>query len=81
MGLLRLRTIPLHLADGSRSEATAEGNNAAWLCPCGQALPLLGRCFPPDNIPETACPNCKRRYSVRAGSDNRPESVNELEHS
>lgn len=38
-----LRNIPLQLKDGAAREAVAVGNNAAWLCPCGQPLPLLGR--------------------------------------
>ena len=36
------KLVPLRLASGEEAEAVATGNNAAWLCPCGYRLPLLG---------------------------------------
>lgn len=65
MADLRLREIPLTLADGTIRRARGEGNNAAWLCPCGVELPLLGRCFPAKHLPRAVCPECGRSYEVR----------------
>ena len=61
---LKLTTIPVTFADGSTAEARAEGNNAAWHCPCGQTLSLLGRCyfqFGHDSKP----PSCGRDWRQR----------------
>ncbi len=41
---LVLTNIPVNFLDGNKSEARAEGNNAAWMCSCGDASPLVGRC-------------------------------------
>lgn len=35
------RRIPLYFLDGGRQKANSYGNNAGWLCPCGE--PLVGR--------------------------------------
>jgi len=34
--------ILLHLLNGERRTAVKTGNNAAWLCPCGDSIPLIG---------------------------------------
>ena len=46
MAELKLRAILVKFAGGSSRPARAEGNNAAWMRPCNDPLPLLGRCFP-----------------------------------
>ena len=61
---LPLRTIPLNLSDGKLWSARTEGNYAAWICSCGESVPLLGRCFPSANPPNTVCPSCGRRYKI-----------------
>lgn len=68
-----LRNIPLQLRDGPAQEAVAVGNNAAWLCPCGRRLPLLGRTHgSPGEAPanfRVACPDCKREYIIDPADD------------
>ena len=63
-----LRNIPLQLKDGAAREAVAVGNNAAWLCPCGRPLPLLGRTHDrPGEAPanyRVVCPSCNRQYII-----------------
>jgi hypothetical protein len=76
MSDLKLRKIPVNFLDGATAEGHAEGNNAAWICQCSYVIPLLGRCFPPRNPPDTVCPICHRRYSLKA-SDRKPVSVEE----
>ena len=60
-------TVRLVLSDGSEREATATGNNAAWLCACGRKLPLIGRtgrkAHPTDAF-RVICPDCSRQYHV-----------------
>jgi DNA-directed RNA polymerase subunit RPC12/RpoP len=61
-------TVNLIFRDGTRSLAVATGNNAAWLCPCGRILPLLGRTGTlkgPSAPMQVDCPDCDRRYFVR----------------
>jgi hypothetical protein len=65
---LKLREVPVYFVDGTQASGRAEGNNAAWLCACGQALPLIGRRFPPNHPPNTVCPDCGRRYEVQPGA-------------
>jgi len=76
MSDLHLRKIPVNFLNETTAEGHAEGNNAAWICQCATAIPLLGRCFPPSNPPDTVCPFCLRRYSVKA-SDNKAVAVDE----
>lgn len=60
--------VNLIVRDGSRRQAVATGNNAAWLCACGRLLPLLGRTGllkGPSAATEIRCPDCDRRYFVR----------------
>jgi hypothetical protein len=48
-------------------EAVATGNNAAWLCICGRALPLLGHSGSIKGVSEGTridCPDCHRGYFV-----------------
>lgn len=76
--LLKLSTIPVTFADGSRATARAEGNNAAWHCPCRQPLPLLGRCyFQFGHDCHTVCPDCGRKYRVNKDAKKKAVSVEE----
>lgn len=75
---LRLSVIKVNLKDGSTLNARAEGNIAAWLCPCGESLPLVGRCyFQFGHDCHTICPNCKRKYRVHKDKQKRSASVEE----
>jgi len=60
------KTVLVQLLDGSQKDATATGNNAAWLCRCGWHRPLLGRTgkmkISKGYIVE--CPCCERAYFV-----------------
>ena len=60
----RFREIPVRFRDGRIGTARATGNNAAWLCPCNDPLPLLATSFPPSS--HTVCPNahCRKRYRL-----------------
>jgi hypothetical protein len=52
---------------GEIKQAIATGNNAAWLCPCGRALPLVGRSGSVKGVSENTevkCPLCGRAYFV-----------------
>ena len=77
-------TIPFRLIDGSEMLARRTGNNAAWNCPCDQAVPLLGYSDAGDSESEATvirCPNetCGRRYRVVApGLRQVPNAVVEL---
>jgi len=62
-------TIPVRLVDGEHGTARIVGNNAAWLCPCGDRLPLLGTLFPPPRRPITVCPGCGRRFELYRRQD------------
>ena len=60
--------VPLVFQQAPAGQASATGNNAAWLCPCGRAEPLLGRSGAVAGATprtEVVCPGCKRRYFVR----------------
>jgi hypothetical protein len=60
---LQLKVIPVIFLDGTSAEATAEGNNAAWRCSCGQQL--VGRCyFQFGDICHTTCAECGKQYRV-----------------
>ena len=63
-----MRSIPLQLRDGPARGAVAVGNNAAWLCPCGHLMPLLGRTHDsPGEAPANycvICHGCGRAYVV-----------------
>jgi hypothetical protein len=47
------------LVDGQEL-ASATGNNASWLCPCGYKMPLIGR----SGNTLVKCPDCSRKYLV-----------------
>jgi plasmid stabilization system protein ParE len=60
------RVIPLILNNHHR-QAVATGNNAAWHCECGRALPLVGRTGAlagPSEAVIVECPDCSRQYFV-----------------
>jgi hypothetical protein len=59
----RFRDVSVRLRDGTTTTARATGNNAAWMCPCGDKLPLLATWFPRQS--ETVCPKCRKRYKFR----------------
>jgi len=76
---LRFRSIPVVFADGQKSTARCEGNNAAWHCRCREQLPLLGRCYYQFNDTcYTVCPRCRRRYRVIEGRGKRAVRVIEI---
>ena len=77
MADLNFRDIEIRFSDGTVGVGRAEGNNAAWMCACGEdTAPLLARCFPPPPAqPRNAvCPKCGRRYAVEC-SENKPTAV------
>lgn len=75
---LVLRTVPVRFLDGTTSTARAEGIIAAWLCPCGEALPLVGRAyFQFGHDCHTVCPNCQRVYRVHRDVNKRTSYVEE----
>jgi hypothetical protein len=60
---LTLRPIKVQFVTGSSTTATAEGNNAAWTCECGELL--VGRCyFQFGDVCHTKCGSCGRTYRV-----------------
>jgi hypothetical protein len=62
---LRLAIVPVNYLSGKKGNARAEGNNAAWICECRDAIPLVGRCyFQFDDTCFTVCPSCGRSYRV-----------------
>ena len=61
------KLVPLILKTVENRQAVATGNNAAWPCPCGRALPLIGRSGQVKGVSENTrieCPNCGRAYFV-----------------
>jgi hypothetical protein len=69
---LTLKTIPLKFVNGAKSQARAEGNNAAWPCSCGTLL--VGRCYYQfGDTCYTECPECKRTYRVE--TDDRKRAI------
>ncbi len=61
-----LYEVNLKLKSGKIQKANAVGNNAAWLCTCGNTLPLIGRSIFPDKITidsQVLC-NCNKSYYV-----------------
>jgi hypothetical protein len=56
MADLKLRVVPVNLFNGKVISARTEGTNAAWMCICGDPLPLVGRFFPPAHPPEPSAP-------------------------
>jgi len=72
---LELHQIPVTFTDGSIGVATAEGNNAAWPCRCGEQL--MGRCyFQFGHSCYTAC-HCGRVFRVAGDERKRATEVRE----
>lgn len=68
------RAIDLILRDGQHRPAIATGNNAAWKCECGRALPLLGCSGALAGVSlrtRVDCPDCPRSYFVVPTGKNR----------
>ncbi len=73
---LRLQQVPVRFLGGSQGEGTAEGNNAAWRCICGQLL--VGRCyFQFGDTCHTDC-RCGRSYRVVGDERKRAREVTEI---
>lgn len=63
---LKLTTVPVNFLAHPAGTARAEGNNATWLCCCGDLIPLVGRCYYQYNDTcYTVCPSCNRKYRVK----------------
>ena len=75
---LRLKTIPVIFLDGTtRKSATAEGNNAAWSCTCGEQL--VGRCyFQFGDTCYTVCGSCGKQFRVEGDASKRAIKVGDL---
>jgi hypothetical protein len=59
--------VPLVLMRREPGQAVATGNNAAWICVCRRAMPLIGCTGAVKGVSlETVvvCPECGRRYIV-----------------
>ena len=59
--------VSLVFLNSPQSQAATTGNNAAWLCACGFAEPLIGRSGAVAGSTantEVVCPGCKRRFFV-----------------
>ena len=59
--------VPLYFLGEVQGHAVATGNNAAWICQCDRALPLVGRSGLASGVTDgyrIDCPNCDRRYFV-----------------
>lgn len=79
------RVIPLEFVDGTKSAASATGNNAAWLCRCSRVTPLIGRSglsSGPTPGLTVECPDCATRYFVKpdGGSYKAAHTVTQLEN-
>jgi hypothetical protein len=72
--LLKLRPIKVEFVGGGQSTGTAEGNNAAWACECGELL--VGRCYFQFGHPcHTTCGKCGKTYRVMADSKKKASHV------
>jgi hypothetical protein len=73
---LKLKVIPVTFLDGTRKSATAEGNNAAWSCTCGEQL--VGRCyFQFGDTCYTLCESCGKQFRVEGDARKRATLVRE----
>ena len=74
--------LPVKLLDGKTLRAIRTGNNAAWLCVCSRAGPLIGYSDELDSPREYSaviCPDCRRIYRVVApGLKKVPTHVQEV---
>lgn len=58
--------VPVIWLDGEITQGRAVGNNAAWVCLCGEIL--LG---PHEGIfPIDPCPRCERVFRILRGQEN-----------
>jgi rRNA maturation endonuclease Nob1 len=62
---VKLTTIPVRFSNGPDGIARATGNNASWMCRCGDSLPLIGTLFPEKR--STKCPSCGSTFVLREG--------------
>jgi hypothetical protein len=62
---VKLKEIPVRFSTGPEGIARATGNNASWMCRCGDPLPLVGTLFPERR--STKCPKCGITFIVRPG--------------
>ncbi len=71
---LDLKVVPVQFANGTRMQAKAEGNNAAWTCECGTLL--VGRCYYQfGDTCHTKCPECGKRFRVTPDHKKRATGV------
>lgn len=65
--------VPINWKDGSQTRGVGVGNNAAWLCACGQIL--LG---PHEGLYKIdPCPKCQRSFKICRGQQ--PQYVGHVE--
>ncbi len=72
------KIVPLILKTGETKQAAATGNNAAWLCQCGRALPLIGCSGSVKGVSDSTrveCPSCERSYFVVPDGRDRAAAV------
>ncbi|HEX8279901.1 MAG TPA: hypothetical protein VF551_00875 [Chthoniobacterales bacterium] len=51
--------------DRTKAPARADQSVAAWICKCGDQVPLIGRCAERSvETVVTICPVCQRKYRV-----------------
>ena len=72
------KVIPLVLFRREAGQAVSAGKNAAWICVCLRALPLVGRTGEVEGMSlktRVDCPDCGRRYFVVPDGDNRAQAI------
>jgi len=60
---VKLAEVPVIFSTGSAGTARTTGNNAAWLCRCGDPLPLVATLFPKRK--SSQCPSCGATFIFR----------------
>ncbi len=79
------RLIVLEMLDEKTyGNVTAVGNRAAWLCPCGNKSPLIGRTYGvlPESDKIVICPSCQKHYHLpplRGKPNKPPEKIVEID--
>ncbi len=71
------KDVVIEMLDGKiYGKATTTGNNAAWICPCGNPTPLIGRTYgtAPQSDNVVICRRCKKYYFLVPvdGKSNKP---------
>jgi hypothetical protein len=61
---LKLKEIRVVFRSRPRAVGRANGNNAAWICRCGDPLPLLARSSVFGRPCYVECPTCASRYKL-----------------